>query len=81
MPASATNNLQNLINARANLIQALADETNYQATYGAKPSYSVGDRNVSWTEWRDATVKQIDDLAHRIQDEGGPYQLQMMMTP
>lgn len=67
--------LANLQAIRSNLLQVLANETLYQVTYGAKPSYAIDGENVQWTEWRDRAMDKLDSLNRLIQVAGGPFEI------
>jgi hypothetical protein len=58
--------VDNLKATRSSLIQTLATEAAYQATNGPKPTYSIDGESVSWDEWREATLRQIDELTALI---------------
>lgn len=45
-----------------NLVATLAAEILFEATNGAKPSYSVGNRSVDWNGYRAGMLKQIEDV-------------------
>ena len=40
----------------------LTNEMVYEATNGAKPSYSVGNRSVDWNGYRAGMLKQMEDI-------------------
>jgi hypothetical protein len=67
--------LTNLQALKSNLIAALANESAYQVSYGAKPSYQIDGEQVQWTEYRDRMIDKIETLNKLIQVEGGPFEL------
>ena len=72
--------LPNLQAIKSNWIVTLANEAAYQALHGAKPSYSVDGKSVSWDEYRSVMTEKIKALNELIQVEQGPFQAAMEMT-
>lgn len=64
--------LTSLQNAREDLAEVIATEMAYQAANGPKPSYGVGGRSVSWTEWLSSNLKALQDFDDAIQRYSGP---------
>lgn len=58
---------------RANLVAVLAAETAAQLAGGAKPTYSLDGVSYSWTEWREATIRQIDSITQTIRILSQPW--------
>ncbi len=61
-----------LTNARASLAAVIETEMSYQQTNGPKPSYSVGGRSVSWTEWLASSLASLKEFDDAIQRLSGP---------
>ena len=55
--------LETLLN---NLISLYNTEIAYQISNGPKPSYSIGNRSVSWDEWRKSIWDQIQQTLEMI---------------
>lgn len=53
--------ISSLTTARSNLMTALATES-----ANPKPSYSIGNRSVSWDDWRSKMIDDIDKLSELI---------------
>ncbi len=65
--ATAQENLQTTID---NLAAALATES-----ANPKPSYSINGQQVSYTEWRTATIQQIRELNSLIGELDDPFEI------
>jgi hypothetical protein len=61
---------QNLTAALDNIARQLAD-----MTASPKPSYSVGDRSVSWTEHFNSLLDQQEALEVALQRCDGPFEV------
>lgn len=65
----------NLKQTLANIAQEVQNETAYMAQNGPRPTYSLGNRNVSWNEWLTTRLKAIDDLNATIIKLDQPFEL------
>jgi thymidylate synthase len=61
--------LENLKQAREDLITQVALESAYCAAHGPKPSYSLDGESYQWSEWREAAGRKIEQLNKLIQAE------------
>lgn len=64
--------VDNLKATRSSLSQALATEAAAQAAGTGKPTYSIDGETVNWDEWREATLRQIDEITSLIIRLQGP---------
>lgn len=64
--------LTSLQAAREDLAETVATEMAYQAANGARASYSVGGRSVSWTEWLRSSLDSLKEMDEAIQRLSGP---------
>lgn len=63
---------ENLRTARSNFIAELA-----AISAERRPSYTIGDRTVSWTEYVAELKRSISEINVMIADEDGVYEVQV----
>lgn len=64
--------LTNYQSIRANLESVLLQETLYEAAHGPKLTYSLDGENYTWTEWKEAVLRQISAL-RQLENAANPY--------
>lgn len=63
----------NLIAARDNLSQIVADQTLLWIADGCPPSFSVDGESEDWNSWLKSKTDAINDLIDLIQKLGSPF--------
>ena len=59
--------VENLKQAREDMITTLALEQAYCAAHGPKPDYSLDGESYQWSAWEEATIRKIEALNRVIQ--------------
>jgi hypothetical protein len=77
-PQADTDYLAALVATRNSVAQELAQESAAIANTGnARATYSLGNRQVQWNEYRKAMMDHLADLNKMIQELDIPYEIQV----
>ena len=75
-PQQDSDYLAALVATRNSVAQELAQETAAIANGGgARATYTLQGRQVSWNEWRAATIQQLKDLNAMIEELDVPWEI------